>query len=261
MDRPDDRKMYEREFKIQEQLQHPRLLGLQAAFVEDTCVYAQFPFIAGGNMRQWIVGEPRPTAAQIQRVCFEVAVGLSHLHSKSVVHCDLKQENVLIDDTLMPLICDFETAKDVINVTVSSVSGAGGTVGYLAPELVGGVGKGTTASDMYAFGVLWLNALYPDGVSQAVRTQNQITMDQTTYPKGPRFMSMIARWKAPSRLHSKDQHTLLTSLLNPQAAQRPQSLQLITSAMRIRYNCVRRHLTAACRVDAHGCRQLQARAS
>eukprot|EP01045_Picozoa_sp_COSAG04_P014103 COSAG04_NODE_1038_length_8607_cov_2.977433_10_plen_819_part_00 len=136
----DDRKKYEREFKIQEKLRHPRLLQLQAAFVDDSCVYAQFPYISGGNMRQWLLQTELPIA-QRQRVCYEVATGLSYLHSKLVVHCDMKQENVLIGED-GPLIADFETSKDTAaQATTTTMTAAGGTVGYLAPELTSGSGK------------------------------------------------------------------------------------------------------------------------
>ncbi len=172
-----DRKKYEQEFKIQQKFRHPRLLRLQAAFVDDSCIYAQFPFVPGGNLRQWLTcADKKRSPTAVQRICFEIAAGINYLHSKSILHCDLKQENVLIDADQLPLITDFETSRDVNTATTTTVTGAGGTVGYLAPELTSGTGKSSSASDAYAFGVLWLNAVVVD---------TQLQSSAAKYPLGP----------------------------------------------------------------------------
>ena len=172
-----DRKKYEQEFKIQQQFRHPRLLRLHAAFVDESCIYAQFPFVPGGNLRQWLTcGDKQRSPTAVQRICFEIAAGMNYLHSKSILHCDLKQENVLIDADQLPLITDFETSRDVNAATATTVTNAGGTVGYLAPELTSGTGKSSSASDAYAFGVLWLNAMVVD---------TQLQSPAARYPLGP----------------------------------------------------------------------------
>ncbi len=71
-----------------------------------------------------------------------VLEGLQHIHSKGIIHCDLKLENVLMcspkepDEYLIPKICDFGLS----HLITRESDGKGymevlcGTKGYLAPE-------------------------------------------------------------------------------------------------------------------------------
>lgn len=97
-----------------------------------------------------------------------VALGMRALHAAGVVHRDLKPGNVLLEVTGRARISDFgiagfEDSVDPMGETrVASPSddvqltGTGamlGTPAYMAPELAGGA-RATTASDVFAFGVI-----------------------------------------------------------------------------------------------------------
>jgi hypothetical protein len=85
-----------------------------------------------------------------------VLLALVCMHSHNIVHCDIKPENVLVADDDTPRICDFEMSKDL--GALSSTMG-GGTVLFMAPEVLTRKAKPSPASDMYAFGLLVLNAV------------------------------------------------------------------------------------------------------
>lgn len=95
-------------------------------------------------------------------IALGVARGLAYLHyecSEWVIHCDLKLENILLDDKLEPKIADFGLAKLLSrggpNITVSKIQG---TRGYLALECVSSLPI-TTKVDVYSFGVVLLELL------------------------------------------------------------------------------------------------------
>ena len=67
----------------------------------------------------------------------------------------VNEYTVLVADDGSPRICDFEMSKD-LDAALSSTM-AGGTRGFMAPEVVSGQSKPSPASDMFAFGVLVLN--------------------------------------------------------------------------------------------------------
>ncbi|KZT07864.1 kinase-like protein [Laetiporus sulphureus 93-53] len=67
-----------------------------------------------------------------------IATGLEYLHSKDIVHGDLKGANILIDDNGVPRLADFGLATVVYRmqtVNTASESHRGGTYRWMAPEL------------------------------------------------------------------------------------------------------------------------------
>lgn len=84
-----------------------------------------------------------------------IASGLAYLHSRNVIHGDLKAANILLDDALNPKICDFGMAK-VLHTEYELTSAAlkgGGSWRWMSPELIEEESKKTTESDIYAFGM------------------------------------------------------------------------------------------------------------
>ncbi|KAG8997033.1 hypothetical protein FRB93_000526 [Tulasnella sp. JGI-2019a] len=83
-----------------------------------------------------------------------VASGLAYLHTHDVVvHGDLKASNVLLNEQLMPRICDFGLSKikDGHSATSTGMQGAG-SWRWMSPEVMDG-GPKTFESDIYAFGM------------------------------------------------------------------------------------------------------------
>ncbi|CAI0451158.1 unnamed protein product [Linum tenue] len=87
-----------------------------------------------------------------------VASGLLYLHEEweqVVLHRDIKASNVLLDADLNGRLGDFGLARLYDHGTNPQTTHVVGTVGYLAPEM-SRLGKATTATDVYAFGVFML---------------------------------------------------------------------------------------------------------
>eukprot|EP01034_Spumella_vulgaris_P045515 gene45515-56695_t len=82
---------------------------------------------------------------------------LRHIHSKDVVHKDIKCENLLVFHGLTVKLCDFGLAKHDAAGAQSSVTGAG-TDCFMSPE-VRAKHHATAASDMYSFAMTALQML------------------------------------------------------------------------------------------------------
>ena len=92
-------------------------------------------------------------------IALGVAKGLAYLHHEClewVIHCDVKPENILLDQNLEPKIADFGLAK-LLNRGGSNqnVSRVRGTVGYMAPEWISSL-QITAKVDVYSYGVVLL---------------------------------------------------------------------------------------------------------
>ncbi|KAL4557542.1 hypothetical protein LXL04_035723 [Taraxacum kok-saghyz] len=84
----------------------------------------------------------------------DIAKGLSYLHSQKVIHCDVKPENMLMDEKKTIKIADFGVSE-IEPLERFIISGEKGTRGYMAPELVSRQPHGRKC-DVYSFGIcLW----------------------------------------------------------------------------------------------------------
>ncbi|KAH6555203.1 hypothetical protein KP509_1Z274300 [Ceratopteris richardii] len=91
-------------------------------------------------------------------IAMDAAFGMEYLHSKKIVHFDLKSENLLVNmrDPHRPIckVGDFGLSKVKHQTLVSG--GVRGTLPWIAPELLSGKGLVTEKVDVYSFGiVMW----------------------------------------------------------------------------------------------------------
>lgn len=94
----------------------------------------------------------------IGRLGLQLAEALSAAHATGILHRDIKPSNILLAWSGRPLLLDFNLSSD----TATTLQGVGGTLAYMAPELIASVltDKGHAAKqfdpryDIYSLGAV-----------------------------------------------------------------------------------------------------------
>nr|KJB40731.1 hypothetical protein B456_007G076700 [Gossypium raimondii] len=97
------------------------------------CVVVEY--CPGGALKSYLIKNRRRKLAfkVVVQLALDLARGLSYLHSKKIVHRDVKTENMLLDKTRTLKIADFGVARLEAS-NPNDMTGETGTLGYMAPE-------------------------------------------------------------------------------------------------------------------------------
>ncbi|KAJ7892378.1 kinase-like domain-containing protein [Mycena leptocephala] len=147
--------MFGREALIWRQLSHQNLLPFFGLYKLDNRLCLVSPWMKNGDLKQFLSN----AQSHIDRVSLVyVAMGLEYLHSKHVVHGDLKTANILVTPSGRACITDFGLSTIVDELSrkfaLSSHSARAGTLRYQAPELLSNKCSNHFGSDVYAFACL-----------------------------------------------------------------------------------------------------------
>ncbi len=167
-----------REAQAIARLAHPNVVTIHDLGSHGDRVFLAMELIDGRTLRAWLGETPR-CVREILAVFLEAGRGLAAAHAAGVFHRDFKPENVLIDREGRARVVDFGIADraamprpelldlpnatrgalGTLGLTAEGVRAAGGTLPYMAPELLRGQ-NGDARSDQFAFAVSLYEALY-----------------------------------------------------------------------------------------------------
>ncbi|KAG8947383.1 hypothetical protein FRC03_001055 [Tulasnella sp. 419] len=154
----------EREKAAWEELDHPNIAPL-LGFVADPHYGLISPWYGNGHILNYIDKTP---SANIVEMLWRISNALAFLHSKGLVHGDLRSPNVMVDDSGSPMIIDFGNTVSPVMVVQNGItpSVVPSVIRWMAPERVGSDGKGnsrnlspTFASDTFSFGCLCIEVI------------------------------------------------------------------------------------------------------
>ena len=137
---------FRREVRLTARLDHPNILPIKNAdFIGDVFVIA-YPL---GERSLADRLRSRISTVKALEVTEQVLRALAHAHSRNVIHCDVKPDNMILFPHGVVRLADFGIAK----LTVRTIRASGsGTVGYVAPEQA--MGRPSFRSDVFSVGLM-----------------------------------------------------------------------------------------------------------
>jgi predicted permease len=132
-----------REIAFVARLQHPNILPLfDAGEVADHPYYVM-PYVRDGSLRALLQRRSRLGVNETLDLVNGIARGLSHAHEQQVLHCDVKPENILVQDVHC-FVMDFGIARKLRSEAHEwrglrkELDFSAGTPAYVSPEQASG---------------------------------------------------------------------------------------------------------------------------
>lgn len=157
----DNDKEFQAEVNVIGQTHHKNLVRLIGYCDEQQHRLLVYEFMRNGTLASFLFGGLRPSWYQRVQIAFGIARGLVYLHeecSTQIIHCDIKPQNVLLDDYYNARISDFGLAKLLALNQSHTKTNIRGTKGYVAPDWFRSAPISVKV-DVYSFGVLLLEII------------------------------------------------------------------------------------------------------
>ncbi len=153
---------FEREARAAARLQHPAIVTLYEAAVDDEGAYLVSELVRGKPLDR-LLRDGKLSDREILEVVISLCDALEHAHARGVVHRDVKPSNVLVlsrpASAQHPAkLADFGVAHVLGSETLTRTGEVVGTLAYMAPEQAEGREAGP-AADLYSLAVVVYEAL------------------------------------------------------------------------------------------------------
>lgn len=147
------------ERRLLAQLKHPNIAQFyDGGETEEGYPYFVMELVDGQPLHKYLQ-QNTTTIKQRLRLFKQICAAISYAHTNTIVHRDLSPSNVMVSKSGLVKVIDFGISSS-LNSPLQG-SGATQTIGYTAPERIGG-DAATTLCDIYSLGAILSDLMLPD---------------------------------------------------------------------------------------------------
>lgn len=154
----DIRERFTREAQTAARLSHPHIVPIHTVGEGQGLVYFVMGYVDGESVAARIRRRGPLPLEEVRRIMKETADALSAAHALSVIHRDIKPDNILLEGTRgRVMVTDFGIAKALSSTSGATLTGVGvaiGTPSFMSPEQAAGERNIDGRSDLYSLGVV-----------------------------------------------------------------------------------------------------------
>ena len=154
----DIRERFTREAQTAARLSHPHIVPIHTVGEGMGLVYFVMGYVDGESVAARIRRRGKLPVDEVRRIMAETADALSAAHAVSIIHRDIKPDNILLEGPRgRVMVTDFGIAKALSSSSGATLTGAGvaiGTPAFMSPEQAAGEREIDGRSDLYSLGIV-----------------------------------------------------------------------------------------------------------
>ena len=151
---------FQNEARFSSAINHPNIVKIYDYGGYDNTLFIVNEFVKGQTLRDSLDFKGAYTINEACSIMLQLCDSLIYIHSKKIIHRDIKSSNVYILPDGSVKIGDFGISILLdSNLNINENKKIAGTAQYLAPELVTGKAGGSYQSDIYALGILFFELI------------------------------------------------------------------------------------------------------
>ncbi|KAH7035365.1 kinase-like domain-containing protein [Microdochium trichocladiopsis] len=149
---------FQTELQIHSKMRHQNIVHFLRAFSADACTYLVLELCPNGSLMDMVKRRKGLTEPEVRFYSIQIAGAIRYMHSKGIIHRDLKMGNIFLDRQMNAKIGDFGlaallvTGKDMQTIRRTTLCG---TPNYIAPEILEKGKKGHDHMvDLWSLGII-----------------------------------------------------------------------------------------------------------
>lgn len=154
---PNILRRFKQELILARQVSHRNIIRIFDLGVADDLKFISMEFVEGPDLSQ-VLEEKRPGPKEAAKIIRQVCRALDAAHNESVIHRDLKPQNIMIDHQGKVVVMDFGLARSMESNGMTQTGALMGTPAYMSPEQAKGVPL-DPRSDLFAVGIILYEVL------------------------------------------------------------------------------------------------------